>query len=63
MRFLLGFLLGYYLRGKKHLLVATVATLTSIVVFCSIVLRNRPHSSPCQLGANDCHYLHKHRFR
>ena len=38
MRFLLGFLLGYYIRGKKHLLVATVATLTSIVVFCSIVL-------------------------
>ena len=38
MRFLVGFLLGYYIRGKKHLLVATVATLTSIVVFCSIVL-------------------------
>lgn len=38
MRFLLGFLLGYYIRGKKHLLVATVATLTSIVIFCSIVL-------------------------
>jgi len=38
MRFLLGFLFGYYIRGKKHLLVATVATLTSIVVFCSIVL-------------------------
>ena len=38
MRFLLGFLLGYYIRGKKHLLVPTVATLTSIVVFCSIVL-------------------------
>ena len=38
MRFLLGFLLGYYIRGKKHLLLATLATLTSIVVFCSIVL-------------------------
>jgi hypothetical protein len=38
MRFLLGFLLGYYIRGKKHLLVGTVATLTSVVVFCSIVL-------------------------
>ena len=38
MRFLLGFLLGYYIRGKKHLLVATVATLPSIVVFCPIVL-------------------------
>jgi hypothetical protein len=35
MRFLLGFVLVYYIRGKKHLL---VATLTSIVVFCSIVL-------------------------
>lgn len=38
MRFLLGFLLGYYIRGKKHLLVATVAILASIVVFCSVVL-------------------------
>jgi len=38
MRFLPGLLLGYHIGGKKHLLVATVATLTSIVVFCSIVL-------------------------
>lgn len=38
MRFLLGFLFGYYICGKKHLLVATVATLISIAVVCSIVL-------------------------
>ena len=31
MRFLLGFLLGYNMRGKQHLLLATVAILIAIV--------------------------------
>jgi hypothetical protein len=35
MRFILGFLLGYCIRGKKPLL---IATLTAIVVVCFIVL-------------------------
>jgi beta-lactam-binding protein with PASTA domain len=35
MRFLLGFLLGYCIRGKKPLL---IATLTAIAVVCFIVL-------------------------
>lgn len=35
MRFILGFLLGYSIRGKKPLL---VVTLTAIVVVCFIVL-------------------------
>lgn len=52
MRFLRGFLLGYYIRGKKHLLVAMVASLTSIVVFCHSVARNRPlESSNMKLAA------------
>ena len=35
MRFLLGFLLGYCIRGKQPLL---IATLTTIAVVCFIVL-------------------------
>jgi beta-lactam-binding protein with PASTA domain len=38
MRFILGFLLGYCIRGKKPLLIATLATLTAIAVVCFIVL-------------------------
>ena len=38
MRFLLGLLLGYCIRDKKPLLIATLTALTAIVVVCFIVL-------------------------
>jgi beta-lactam-binding protein with PASTA domain len=38
MRFLLGLLLGYSIRDRKPLLLAILATVTSIAVVCFIVL-------------------------
>lgn len=38
MRFLLGLLLGYSIRERKPLLIAVLATLTSIAIACFIVL-------------------------
>jgi len=38
MRFMLGFLLGYCIRGKKPLLIATLTTFTAIAFVCFIVL-------------------------
>jgi beta-lactam-binding protein with PASTA domain len=38
MRFLLGLLLGYSIRGKKPLLIATLITIAYVAFVCSIVL-------------------------
>jgi len=38
MRFILGFLLGYYIRGKKQLLIATLTVIAFIAFVCFIVL-------------------------
>ena len=61
MRFLLGFLLDYCIRGKKPLL---IGTLTAIATFCFIVL---PAIALSQLALSvrrdDSHDHHKHRFR
>jgi beta-lactam-binding protein with PASTA domain len=38
MRFLLGLLLGYCIRGKKRLLIITLTVLTVLMLMCSVVL-------------------------
>jgi hypothetical protein len=38
MRFLLGLLLGYSIRGKKPLLIATLTAIASVAFVCFIVL-------------------------
>ena len=56
MRFILGLLVGYSIRGKQRLL---IATLTTIAVVCFIVL---PAIALVPLlGANDSHDLRKHQ--
>jgi hypothetical protein len=59
MRFILGFLVGYSIRGNKRLL---VATLTAIAVICFIVLPAVALSMlPYRLDAHDSHDLRKQR--
>ena len=38
MRFILGVLLGYYVRGKKRLLIITLAVYIGLIIMCSVVL-------------------------
>ena len=38
MRFILGVLLGYYMRGKKRLLVVTLTVYIGLIIMCSVVL-------------------------
>ena len=38
MRFILGVLLGYYMRGKKRLLIITLAVYIGLIIMCSVVL-------------------------
>lgn len=38
MRFILGVLLGYYMRGNKRLLVITLTVFISLIIMCSVVL-------------------------
>lgn len=38
MRFILGVLLGYYMRAKKRLLISTLTVLTVLTLICSVVL-------------------------
>lgn len=60
MRFILGLLLGYCIRGKQRLL---IATLTAIAFVCFVVLPSIALSQlQYQSGANASHDLHKHRF-
>ena len=38
MRFILGVLLGYYIRGKKRLLIITLTVYIGLIIMCSVVL-------------------------
>ena len=38
MRFILGVLLGYYMRGNKRLLVITLTVFIVLIIMCSVVL-------------------------
>src|SRR6476620_4438756 len=38
MRFILGVLLGYYMRGKKRLLIITLTVFIVLIIMCSVVL-------------------------
>lgn len=38
MRFILGVLLGYYMRGKKRLLIITLTAYIGFVITCSVVV-------------------------
>jgi len=38
MRFILGVLLGYYIRGKKRLLIITLTVYIGLIIVCSVVL-------------------------
>ena len=38
MRFILGVLLGYYMRGKKRLLIITLTVYIGFIIMCSVVL-------------------------
>ena len=38
MRFILGVLLGYYIRGKKRLLIITLTVYIGVIIVCSVVL-------------------------
>jgi beta-lactam-binding protein with PASTA domain len=38
MRFILGVLWGYYIRGKKHLLIITLTVFIVLIIMCSVVL-------------------------
>src|SRR5215510_11024291 len=38
MRFILGVLLGYYMRGKKRLLIITLTVYIGLIIMCSVVL-------------------------
>jgi hypothetical protein len=38
MRFILGVLLGYYMRGKKRLLIITLRVYIGLIIMCSVAL-------------------------
>lgn len=38
MRFILGVLLGYYMRGKKRWLIITLTAYTGFIIMCAVVL-------------------------
>ena len=38
MRFMLGVLLGYYMRGKKRLLIITLTVYIVLIIMCSVVV-------------------------
>src|SRR5215213_6126961 len=38
MRFILGVLLGYYIRGKKRLLIITLAVFMVLIIVCSVII-------------------------
>jgi ABC-type transport system involved in multi-copper enzyme maturation permease subunit len=38
MRFILGLLLGYYIRGKKRLLMITLTVYIGLIIICSVVV-------------------------
>src|ERR671919_317060 len=38
MRFIIGVLLGYYMRGKKRLLIITLTVYIGLIIICSVVL-------------------------
>ena len=38
MRFILGVLLGYYMRGKKRLVIITLTAYIGLIIMCSVVL-------------------------
>ena len=38
MRFILGVLWGYYIRGKKRLLIITLTVFIVLIIMCSVVL-------------------------
>ena len=38
MRFILGVLLGYYMRGKKRLLIITLTVYIGLIIMCSVVI-------------------------
>ena len=38
MRFILGVLLGYYMRGNKRLLVITLTVFIVLIIMCSVIL-------------------------
>lgn len=38
MRFILGVLLGYYMRGQKRLLIITLTVFIVLIIICSVVL-------------------------
>ena len=38
MRFILGVLLGYYMRGKKRLLIITLTVYIGLIIMCSVVV-------------------------
>ena len=38
MRFILGVLLGYYMRGRKRLLIITLTVFIVLIIMCSVVL-------------------------
>jgi beta-lactam-binding protein with PASTA domain len=38
MRFILGLLWGYYIRGKKRLLIITLTVFVALIIMCSVVL-------------------------
>src|SRR5688500_1448238 len=38
MRFILGVLLGYYIRGKKRLLIITLTVYIGLIIMCSVVV-------------------------
>jgi beta-lactam-binding protein with PASTA domain len=38
MRFIIGVLLGYYMRGKKRLLIITLTVYIGLIIMCSVVL-------------------------
>ncbi len=38
MRFILGVLCGYYIRGRKHLLIITLAVFMVLIIVCSVII-------------------------
>ena len=59
MRFILGLLVGYCIRGRQRLL---IGTLTAIAIVVFVVLPAIALSLlALDLGANDSHDLHKQR--
>jgi hypothetical protein len=59
MRFILGLLVGYCIRGNQRLV---IGTLTAIAIVCFIVLSTIAlfRYLPYRLGLNDSHDFHKH---